>query len=178
MTTAKYGLEMTSFILENVSLPPEVEAAIDKRSSMAAVGNLNDYVKFQMAQGMASGRRRRGRHGHGDGGRNGHGAADDETTGGALGRGDAGGDALSPLAHNASADGAGRASQRRPGAFRSFLRQPMQRRCWGSRKPTCFSLSIMAISRGRNRLDLEDHERADQFPEQLTRTAQTRSPMP
>jgi excisionase family DNA binding protein len=55
VTTAKYGLEMTSFILENVSVPPEVEAAIDKRSSMAAVGNLNDYVKFQMAQGMASG---------------------------------------------------------------------------------------------------------------------------
>src|SRR4051812_40490957 len=55
VTTAKYGLELTSFILENVSLPPEVEAAIDKRSSMAAVGNLNDYVKFQMAQGMGSG---------------------------------------------------------------------------------------------------------------------------
>ena len=48
----KYGLAMTSFILENVSVPPEVEQAIDKRSSMAAVGNLNDYVKFQMAQGM------------------------------------------------------------------------------------------------------------------------------
>jgi len=51
----KYGLEMTSFILENVSVPPEVEAAIDKRSSMAAVGNLNDYVKFQMAQGLEKG---------------------------------------------------------------------------------------------------------------------------
>lgn len=55
VTTAKYGLELTSFILENVSLPPEVETAIDKRSSMAAVGNLNDYVKFQMAQGMGDG---------------------------------------------------------------------------------------------------------------------------
>jgi excisionase family DNA binding protein len=55
VVTSKYGLEMTSFILENVSLPPEVEAAIDKRSSMAAVGNLNDYVKFQMAQGMGTG---------------------------------------------------------------------------------------------------------------------------
>jgi excisionase family DNA binding protein len=52
---AKYGLEMTSFIVENVSLPPEVEQAIDKRSSMSAVGNLNDYVKFQMAQGMGAG---------------------------------------------------------------------------------------------------------------------------
>src|SRR5881392_4148123 len=52
---AKYGLEMSSFILENVSVPPEVEQAVDKRSSMAAVGNLNDYVKFQMAQGMEKG---------------------------------------------------------------------------------------------------------------------------
>src|SRR5690349_20157820 len=51
----KYGLAMTSFILENVSVPPEVEQAIDKRSSMAAVGNLNDYVKYQMGQGMEKG---------------------------------------------------------------------------------------------------------------------------
>jgi excisionase family DNA binding protein len=36
-------------------VPPEVETAIDKRSSMAAVGNLNDYVKFQMAQGLEKG---------------------------------------------------------------------------------------------------------------------------
>src|SRR5687767_9754906 len=54
-TVPKYGIEFASFILENVSVPPEVEAAIDKRSSMAAVGNLNDYVKYQMAQGMAEG---------------------------------------------------------------------------------------------------------------------------
>ncbi len=51
----KYGLEMPTFVVENVSVPPEVEAAIDKRSSMAAVGNLNDYVKFQMAQGLEKG---------------------------------------------------------------------------------------------------------------------------
>ena len=55
VVTAKYGIEFPTFVVENVSLPPEVEAAIDKRSSMAAVGNLNDYVKFQMAQGMGSG---------------------------------------------------------------------------------------------------------------------------
>jgi excisionase family DNA binding protein len=52
---AKYGIEITSFIVENVSVPPEVEQAIDKRSSMAAIGNLNDYVKFQMAEAMAKG---------------------------------------------------------------------------------------------------------------------------
>jgi len=54
-TKEKYGLEVTSFVVENVSVPPEVEQAIDKRSSMAAVGNLNDYVKFQMAQGLEKG---------------------------------------------------------------------------------------------------------------------------
>src|SRR6266545_3871602 len=51
----KYGLEMGSFILENVSVPPEVEQAIDKRAGMAAVGNLNDFVKYQMAQGFEKG---------------------------------------------------------------------------------------------------------------------------
>ncbi len=53
--SAKYGLEVATFVIENVSVPPDVEQAIDKRSSMAAVGNLNDYVKFQMAQGMEKG---------------------------------------------------------------------------------------------------------------------------
>jgi len=48
----KYGIEIPSFILENCSVPPEVEAAIDKRSSMGAIGNLNDYVKYQMAQSL------------------------------------------------------------------------------------------------------------------------------
>ena len=54
-TQGKYGIEITSFILENASVPPEVEAAIDKRSSMGAIGNLNDYAKFQMAEGMGKG---------------------------------------------------------------------------------------------------------------------------
>jgi len=53
--TTRYGIEITSFIVENISVPPEVEQAIDKRSSMAAIGNLNDYVKFQMAEGMTKG---------------------------------------------------------------------------------------------------------------------------
>jgi len=55
IVSATYGLEVTSFVVENISVPAEVEAAIDKRSSMAAVGNLNDYVKFQLAQGMEKG---------------------------------------------------------------------------------------------------------------------------
>ena len=51
----KYGIEIATFIVENVSVPPEVEASIDKRASMAAVGNLNDFVKYQMAKGLESG---------------------------------------------------------------------------------------------------------------------------
>jgi excisionase family DNA binding protein len=53
--TEKYGLQLSSFIVENVSVPAEVEQAIDKRSSLAAIGNLNEYVKYQMAQGMEKG---------------------------------------------------------------------------------------------------------------------------
>lgn len=51
----KYGLEISSFILENVSVPPEVEQAIDKRASMSVIGNLNDYVKYQMGVAMGEG---------------------------------------------------------------------------------------------------------------------------
>lgn len=53
-TGPRYGLEITGFVVENVSLPPEVEQAIDKRTSITAIGNLNDYVKFQMAQHLGN----------------------------------------------------------------------------------------------------------------------------
>ncbi len=53
--TEKYGLELTAFVLENVSVPPEVEQAIDKRASMSVIGNLNDYVKYQMGVAMGQG---------------------------------------------------------------------------------------------------------------------------
>jgi excisionase family DNA binding protein len=52
---AKYGIEMTTLIIENISVPPEVEKAIDQRSSMSAIGNLNDFVKFEMANGLGNG---------------------------------------------------------------------------------------------------------------------------
>ena len=51
----KYGLEITSFVLENMSVPPEVEQAIDKRASMGVIGSLNDYVKYQMGLAMGQG---------------------------------------------------------------------------------------------------------------------------
>ena len=48
----KYGLELSTFLIENVSVPPEVEQAIDKKGAMATLGNLNDYVKYQMGQSV------------------------------------------------------------------------------------------------------------------------------
>jgi excisionase family DNA binding protein len=53
--SSKYGIEIASFIVENVSVPPEVERALDARSSMTAIGNLNDFVKYQMSKGFETG---------------------------------------------------------------------------------------------------------------------------
>ena len=53
--TERYGLEVSDFVVENVSVPPDVEQALDRRSSMAAIGSLDEYVKFQMAQGLERG---------------------------------------------------------------------------------------------------------------------------
>ena len=47
-----YGLEVTQLVVENISLPPEVEAAMDKRTSMGVLGNLDAYAKFQAANAM------------------------------------------------------------------------------------------------------------------------------
>lgn len=46
------GIEVTKLLIENISLPPEVEAALDKRSSMGIIGNLNAYTQFQGANAM------------------------------------------------------------------------------------------------------------------------------
>ncbi|MBY0311832.1 MAG: SPFH domain-containing protein [Phycisphaerales bacterium] len=48
----KYGLDLPKLIIENISLPPEVEAALDKRSSMSVVGNLDAYTKYQTAEAI------------------------------------------------------------------------------------------------------------------------------
>jgi len=47
-----YGLEVTKFYVENISLPPEVEAAMDKRSSMGALGDAQTYMQFQAADAL------------------------------------------------------------------------------------------------------------------------------
>lgn len=49
---SKLGLDLTTLLVENVSLPPEVEQALDKRTSMGVIGNLNAYTQFQAAEAM------------------------------------------------------------------------------------------------------------------------------
>ena len=49
---AKFGLETTQVLIENISVPEEVEKSLDKRSSMGAVGNLDQFAKFQAANAM------------------------------------------------------------------------------------------------------------------------------
>jgi len=47
-----WGLEVTKFFVENVSLPPDVEAAMDKRASMGALGDAQKYMQFQAADAL------------------------------------------------------------------------------------------------------------------------------
>jgi membrane protease subunit (stomatin/prohibitin family) len=47
-----FGLELPKFVIENISLPPEVEAAMDKRTSMGVIGDVGRYAQFQAADAM------------------------------------------------------------------------------------------------------------------------------
>lgn len=46
------GLKLESLVIENISLPEEVEKAMDRRTSMGVVGDLNKYTQFQAAESM------------------------------------------------------------------------------------------------------------------------------
>jgi membrane protease subunit (stomatin/prohibitin family) len=48
----EYGLSIPEFYIENISLPEEVEKAMDKRSSIGVVGDLNKYMQFNAAEAM------------------------------------------------------------------------------------------------------------------------------
>ena len=50
---AQMGLSLAMFYIENISLPPEVEQALDKRTQMGVLGNLDQYSKFQAANAIS-----------------------------------------------------------------------------------------------------------------------------
>jgi membrane protease subunit (stomatin/prohibitin family) len=50
----EYGLELTKILVENISLPEAVQAALDKRTSRAITGDLDDHLKYQTAEAMGN----------------------------------------------------------------------------------------------------------------------------
>lgn len=47
-----FGLELTQFLIENISLPPEVEQALDRRASMNVLGNMQEYAQYQASNAV------------------------------------------------------------------------------------------------------------------------------
>ncbi|WP_030158098.1 SPFH domain-containing protein [Glycomyces sp. NRRL B-16210] len=72
---APLGLEVPSFTISNISLPKEVEEAIDKRSSMGMIGDLGAYTQYQAANALE------------DAAKNGGGAADAMSLGAGMAMG-------------------------------------------------------------------------------------------
>ncbi len=48
----KYGIDTEKTLIENITLPEEVEKALDARSSMGILGNLNAYTQYQAANSI------------------------------------------------------------------------------------------------------------------------------
>lgn len=94
---AGYGLEVTKFYVENVSLPPEVEAAMDKRASMGALGDAQTYMQFQAADALRDAAQNEGG-GAGLGAGLGAGFAVGNQMAGAFGAGPQGGGPAAPVA--------------------------------------------------------------------------------
>ena len=46
------GLELHDFLISSISVPSDVQTMIDKRSGMAAMGNLDEFLKFQVGQSI------------------------------------------------------------------------------------------------------------------------------
>jgi membrane protease subunit (stomatin/prohibitin family) len=51
----QYGLALPELYIENVSLPPAVEKALDARTSRGIAGNLDDHLKWKAAEAMGKG---------------------------------------------------------------------------------------------------------------------------
>ncbi|RKT34889.1 membrane protease subunit (stomatin/prohibitin family) [Roseovarius halotolerans] len=51
---AEYGLTIPEFYIENISLPPAVEEALDKRTSMGLAGDLGKFTQYSAAEAMTA----------------------------------------------------------------------------------------------------------------------------
>src|SRR3989440_728077 len=55
-----FGLKLVNLVIENISLPPEVEQALDTRTKMGVIGDLNRYTQFQAANAIGDAARNPG----------------------------------------------------------------------------------------------------------------------
>src|SRR5258708_20095537 len=49
---AEYGLTLDSFVVENLSLPEELQKVLDQRISMTMLGDMGKYTQYQVAQSI------------------------------------------------------------------------------------------------------------------------------
>jgi excisionase family DNA binding protein len=47
-----FGLALKTFFLQNISMPEEVQKAIDQRASMGAIGDMQRFTQYQAAQAL------------------------------------------------------------------------------------------------------------------------------
>ena len=50
----EYGLELTHMLVENISLPEEVEKALDRRTSREITGDLDKHIKYQTGEALGN----------------------------------------------------------------------------------------------------------------------------
>jgi len=50
----EYGISLTKFLVSNISLPQNVEEALDKRSSMGIIGDMNKYIQYQTGESLTA----------------------------------------------------------------------------------------------------------------------------
>ena len=53
-TMVQYGLTIPELYIENISLPPAVEAALDKRTSMGIAGDLGNFMQYSTSEAMTA----------------------------------------------------------------------------------------------------------------------------
>ena len=50
----KYGMQLVDFFINRITPPEDVQKMIDEKSGMAAVGNLDDFMKFEAAKALGA----------------------------------------------------------------------------------------------------------------------------
>jgi membrane protease subunit (stomatin/prohibitin family) len=56
----RYGLELVDFYINSITPPEDVQKVIDERSGMAAVGDMNQYMRFKAARAVGDAAKQEG----------------------------------------------------------------------------------------------------------------------